>query len=428
MTKPEEQKGSQPHSHFVYKLDRSSAMVVIGIIMLFATAVIVTLVAPRYVDSTWTSPSSPYQVQMYEVVDPHFYISSVSTGGSNLQYVHHLKQGYTLLAFKESDYLHLLAAPELEKYITHQEDPQLKLTSRLLMLREPQGELRAKGENLLKNLEEKSKARQALSKQKELEKKQEVLELYDPQVQEAFSFDPSGGIVQDWTENFSILDEEVKQPYHKNYGLIYVQNPREFRIAMTDVGGEVLWRYDPQGHPVDNLAQLKSSSLGFYSRRELIDLGEQIYAVEGCWYCHTDQTRTLIEDVVLNGSDNFPAPPSSANEFIYQKITFPGTRRIGPDLSRIGVKRASREWNIAHFWAPKVAVPGSIMPAFKHFFVDPHGTTDDGSMGIPNHHFEAIYQYLMTKGTRITPPNQAWWLGKDPINTKEIIEGQKKLP
>ncbi len=33
-------------------------------------------------------------------------------------------------------------------------------------------------------------------------------------------------------------------------------------------------------------------------------------------------------------------------------------------------------------------------------------------------------QYLMTKGTRITPPTQAWWLGKDPIKTKEIIEGR----
>ena len=33
----------------------------------------------------------------------------------------------------------------------------------------------------------------------------------------------------------------------------------------------------------------------------------------------------------------------------------------------------------------------------------------------------------MTKGTRITPPTQAWWLGKDPIQTLEIIEGKKKL-
>jgi cytochrome c oxidase cbb3-type subunit 2 len=48
-------------------------------------------------------------------------------------------------------------------------------------------------------------------------------------------------------------------------------------------------------------------------------------------------------------------------------------------------------------------------------------------MGIPNYQFEAVFQYLMTKGTRITPPTESWWLGKDPIDTKAIIEGKKKI-
>jgi len=135
-----------------------------------------------------------------------------------------------------------------------------------------------------------------------------------------------------------------------------------------------------------------------------------------------------VQDVVLNGSDSYPAPPSSANEYIYQKITFPGTRRIGPDISRTGVKRPSRDWHKGHFWSPQSASKGSIMPAFRHFFDnDPRGTGHN-QMGIPNYKFEAIYQYLMTKGTRIFPPTQAWWLGKDPIQTLEIIEGRKTLP
>ncbi len=33
----------------------------------------------------------------------------------------------------------------------------------------------------------------------------------------------------------------------------------------------------------------------------------------------------------------------------------------------------------------------------------------------------------MTKGTRITPPTQAWWLGKDPLHTTEIIEGLRTV-
>lgn len=141
------QKEEQPHTHFVHKLDRSAVMLIVGVILLFSTAIIVTLVAPRYIDSTWTSPSSPYQVQMYEIEDPNFYMSSASTGGNELQYVHHIKQDFTLLAFKESENLRLIAPPELEKFITRQQDPNLKLTSRLLMVREPEGEMQKVGEN-----------------------------------------------------------------------------------------------------------------------------------------------------------------------------------------------------------------------------------------------------------------------------------------
>lgn len=427
--KEAQEEKQQPHTHFVHKLDRSAIMMIAGIILLFSTSIIVVLVAPRFIDLTWTSPSSSYQVQMYEVEDPNYYMSSTSTKGHELQYVHHLKQDFTLLAFKEFENLRLVTSQELEKYITHYQEPELKLTSRLLMLRDPEGEMLTRAENFQKKLQQNGQEQRDQSSRGEVSKIQyQILELYDPQVSEAFSFDTSGGILQDWVdENFKILDDDIKQPYHREYGVVYVQNPREFRIIPTRYGEQERWRYDPSGRPVKNLAELTSPMLGFYSRQELIHLGEKIYAIEGCWYCHTDQTRTLIEDVVLNGSDSYPAPPSSANEFIYQKITFPGTRRIGPDLSRVGVKRPSRDWHKAHFWAPKTASVGSIMPAFQHFFDnDPRGT-GRSSIGIPNYQFEAIYQYLMTKGTRITPPTQAWWLGKDPIKTKEIIEGQRKL-
>ena len=418
-----------PHSHFVAKLDRSAILMIVGVILLFSTSIIVTLVAPRYVDSTWTSPSSPYQVQMYEIQDPNVYLSSVATGGNELQYVHHLKQDFTLMAFKESENLRIVSPPELETFITRFGEETLRLTSQLLMLREPEGEMIAQADQLRQNLQKKRPLEQGTIPQEGLEKvNYQVLELYRPKVTEAFSIEPVGGILQNWVdENYLVLDEEIKHPYHQDYGIIYVQNPQEFRISSLQFGPEKRWRYDPKGRPVKNLEELKSSALGFFSRRELIYLGEHIYAIEGCWYCHTDQTRTLIQDTVLNGSDSYPAPPSSANEYIYQKVTFAGTRRIGPDLSRTGVKRPSRDWHKAHFWAPKTASVGSIMPAFQHFFDnDPRGT-GKSTIGVPNYRFEAIYQYMMTKGTRITPPTQAWWLGKDPIKTKEIIEGQRTL-
>ena len=412
-------------SSFTHRLDRSAILTIIGVILLFSTSIVVTLIAPRYVDPTWTSPSSPYQVQMYEVEDPYLYISSSATKGAELQHVRHLKKDFTLLAFKESENLRFVSPDELKKYVTIQGENKLKLTSRLLLLREPEGSMKDKAALLHQMLqEEHSKS------SKKIEKiGYQILELFDPDVQEAFSIDRSVGLLQNWVDkDFEILDDEPKQVYHKDYGVVYVQNPIEFRISQTKYENETRWRYDPNGNSVENIKELTRPPLQFISRKELISLGEHLYAIEGCWYCHTEQTRTLIQDTVLNGSALFPAPPSSPNEYIYQKITFPGTRRIGPDISRVGVKRPNRDWHKSHFWWPKTASPGSIMPAFQHFFdADPRGSGKN-TIGIPNYKFEALYQYLMTKGTRITPPTQAWWTGNDPVKTIDIIEGKRKLP
>lgn len=419
---------TEKHGGFIHNLDKSAIITVIGIILLFSTSIAVILVAPNFVDPTWTQPTSSYQVQMYEVSDPNFYIGSGHTGANDLQFVYHLKQDYTLLAFNESDENRILASPELEKYVTRQGDKVMKLTSRLLLLRKPKdkSDLVAKMEaQLLKNWEkehpdwkEKGILRPAFN----------ILEIYSPGGTEAFASAPYDSFLENWVDkNFKILDEEVKHPYHASKGVIYINNPQEYRLSKYTFANETGYKFDPDGEPFKDLYELHRHPLGFKSRKELIRAGEDIYRIEGCWYCHTDQTRTLVQDVVLNGSAEYPAPPSSANEYIFQYTTFPGTRRIGPDLSRTGIKRPSRDWHKGHFWSPKTASLGSIMPSFRHFFDnDPRGTAK-GTIGIPNYRFESIFQYLMTKGTRITPPTEAWWLGKDPIDTKAIIEGKKRL-
>jgi len=423
---PNSQEPKKPH--LSHKIETSAVLTIIAIILLFSTAIIATLIAPHYVDNSWTSPSSPYQVQMYEVEDPNIYISNTSSGGNDLQYVHHLKNGFNLLTFKENDHLRFIYEPDLEKYITRPQETKLKLTTRLLLLRQPDESLKDKVDALQIDLQKKWQENKD-KKEGHLEKIfYQILELYDPAKKEAFSYNPSEGILQDWVDsNFIILDDTTQHPHHQDYGVVYVQNPQEYRVKSVKFGSQEKLNYDPQGYAFNDVEELLDSDLKFHSRKELISYGEHIYAIEGCWYCHTDQTRTLIQDVVLNGSDSYPAPPSSPNEYIYQKITFPGTRRIGPDISRTGIKRPSRDWHMAHFWDPKTASQGSIMPSFRHFFdFDPRGTGNT-KMGIPNHRFEAMYQYLMTKGTRITPPTQAWWIGKDPVQTKKIIEGRKVL-
>jgi len=403
---------------FMGSVHRSLLYTAIGVILLFSTAILVTLIAPRHVDPTWMQPSSYYQVQMYEVADPNFYISSETSGVRDLQYVRRLQANYSLLAFQENESVRIVAPKELEKYVTKYGEDHLKLTSRLLLLRKPEGEMVQQGAKLKEELQKGAEDSVKID--------YEVLELYDPGLKIAFSPARSEGIIEDFVDqDYTILDDEVKQPWHTDPGVIFTKNPVEYRVVPFGFGDNRGLKYDPKGKAIASLEELEGPGMGFRSRKSLILLGQTIYAHEGCWYCHTDQTRTLVQDTVLNGSESFPAPPSSPNEYIYQKVTFPGTRRIGPDLSRVGIKRPSRDWHKSHFWAPRTASAGSIMPSFKHFFdFDPRGSRKT-EVGIPNYRFEAIYQYLMTRGTRITPPTEAWWLGKDPVQTLKIIEGEK---
>jgi cytochrome c oxidase cbb3-type subunit 2 len=306
---------------------------------------------------------------MYERLDPSLYISHLLP-----QQVQHVVQEKNLFAYVESDAFHIHAEKELESYITPKNADTIRLTPRLLMLK--------------KGAESGS------------------YELYDPKLQEGFICCLEGKNLEHWIDEgkYELIDS--KDGAFEG-GQLYVKNPFEFRISLEGT-------FDLEGQPIENLAQLTGAPLVFQSRKRWIEEGERIYAIEGCWYCHTDQTRTLVQDTVLNGTDAYPAPPSSANEYIYQKITFPGTRRIGPDLSREGVKRPSRDWHKSHFWDPKSLIPESIMPSFRHFFA--------GDVKQPNADFEAIFQYLMVKGTRITAPTESWWQGEDPVNTKKLIE------
>ena len=400
-----------------HRIEASAIVTFVGIILLFSTAIGTILIAPRYIDRSWIEPTSPFQKQMYEESDPHFYIGRSSLGVDGLEYVHHLAAGRTLIAFQESEDLKIQAPPHLEKYVTRLGESPVKLTTRLLMLR-PLAE--GKTPKTTEKSSSKSSSEKSPNKQ--------VMELYEVNQPEAFAIASADDLLAHYIDHdYHILDTKVMQPYHKDLGVIFVKNPQEYRFTLYQVNGDFRYRYDPHGNAIKDLAMLQGPPLGFISRKDLIRQGEDIYKAEGCWYCHTDQTRTLIQDTVLNGTETYAAPPSSPNEYIYQYTSFLGTRRIGPDLSRVGVKRPSRDWHKSHFWDPKNASLGSIMPSFRHLFTYDSREISNALEGVPNMEFEALYQYLMTKGTRMTPPDQSWWDGKDPLQTTAIIEGRPPL-
>lgn len=395
-----------------YHLETSAVLTLLGIILLFSLSILATVWAPNMLDPSWVEPSSYFQKQMYEVADPHIYLSRKN---GSLDYVQHLKEGFTLLAFRETDTLRILAPIELEHYVTRLGDQQLKLTSHILLLRCAENE---EADRLRKTLYKRWKKNNIAWKERGIEPPNyTIMELYDPKVEEVFSLLHVEGILDGYVDSQFLLLNDPQYDYQKNPGLLYVNNPVEYRVERLE-GDRFI--YSSTGEKIKDTKELTGDDLQFYSRKDLIAMGERIFAYEGCWYCHTDQSRTLIQDSVVNGTESFAAPPSSGNEYIYQNTTFPGTRRIGPDLARVGVKRPSRDWHRSHFWQPRTESPGTVMPSFRHFF-------DSSSEGVvPNIQFEAIFQYLMTKGTRITSPSQAWWLGKDPLCTTEIIEKKRR--
>ena len=85
--------------------------------------------------------------------------------------------------------------------------------------------------------------------------------------------------------------------------------------------------------------------------------GRNIYMREGCYGCHSQMIRTLKDEVDRYG------PYSLAVESQYDHPMLWGSKRIGPDLARIGGKY-SNQWQVAHLLNPRQVVPSSIMPRY----------------------------------------------------------------
>ena len=93
--------------------------------------------------------------------------------------------------------------------------------------------------------------------------------------------------------------------------------------------------------------------------------GREVYTREGCWYCHSQYVRPVAGETRRWG------PITQAGEYAFDRPHMFSTRRIGPDLSRVGLKY-SDAWHLAHFWDPRMLSPDSIMPRFTALFDGPH--------------------------------------------------------
>ena len=89
--------------------------------------------------------------------------------------------------------------------------------------------------------------------------------------------------------------------------------------------------------------------------------GRDIYIREGCYTCHSQMIRKLSDEYLRYGK------VSEATEFIYDRPFQWGSRRIGPDLHRLGGKYP-HSWHYRHMLDPREVTPGSIMPPYPWLF------------------------------------------------------------
>ena len=98
--------------------------------------------------------------------------------------------------------------------------------------------------------------------------------------------------------------------------------------------------------------------------------GKLIYIAEGCVGCHSQQVRNVEMDKVFGKRPGMAADYANIGRTsIWQNTaTLMGTERTGPDLTDVGNRQASKDWNLMHLYNPRSVVAQSIMPSYKWLF------------------------------------------------------------
>jgi cytochrome c oxidase cbb3-type subunit I/II len=92
--------------------------------------------------------------------------------------------------------------------------------------------------------------------------------------------------------------------------------------------------------------------------------GRDVYLAEGCYTCHSQMIRPFLWEVARYGE------VSAATESGYDHPFQWGSRRIGPDLARLGGKYPHL-WHYEHLMDPRAVTWGSNMPPYPHLAEDP---------------------------------------------------------
>lgn len=97
--------------------------------------------------------------------------------------------------------------------------------------------------------------------------------------------------------------------------------------------------------------------------------GRDIYIREGCYTCHSQMVRPMRSELLRYGEW------TRSGEYAYDHPFLLGSRRIGPDLQRVGGKYPDA-WHYEHMRNPRSTSPGSIMPDYPWLLRDRYDPAD----------------------------------------------------
>lgn len=98
--------------------------------------------------------------------------------------------------------------------------------------------------------------------------------------------------------------------------------------------------------------------------------GKEIYIANGCIGCHTQQVRNVDMDKVWGSRPSIASDYATDHRMDVWRntATLMGSERTGPDLTNIGERQPSIDWQLLHLYQPRAVVKQSIMPAYQWLF------------------------------------------------------------
>jgi len=180
----------------------------------------------------------------------------------------------------------------------------------------------------------------------------------------------SGSLIENEEAQAPALGKETGEKFKNVYGHRWFESrPVQFfifTVIAVAIGGIV--EFIPMFMVKSNVPTI--SSVQPYTPLEL--QGRDIYVREGCYNCHSQMIRPFRSETERYGEY------SKAGEFVYDHPFQWGSKRLGPDLHRIGGKYPDA-WHYNHMKDPESTSPGSIMPPFPWLYTTSIDTSTTGT-------------------------------------------------